>query len=163
MLCPPCSQSMYTADIGSCKECGSFTSSGAFKLCRLCSNRLDQCEHCRCNLTKAAEEERLKQLDPSRKFKFLVSINFDHYRKTEQKSSHTSREKMLKENREFAAQFQSEFKAWLRKKRLVRKVQVLSELPNLGMIVVYCTKDVAEKVKKAPGVASISGFFDKSA
>ncbi len=53
-LCPKCKKLMFTADIGKCKECGGWTSSGAFKLCRKCSAKLKQCEHCRAPLKEQA-------------------------------------------------------------------------------------------------------------
>ena len=46
-LCVKCKDGMYTADIGTCAGCGGTTSSGAFKLCKACSAKLHQCEHCR--------------------------------------------------------------------------------------------------------------------
>ena len=53
-LCPKCKGRMYTADVGKCKACGGFTSSGAFKLCKKCSAKLKQCEHCRAPLKEQA-------------------------------------------------------------------------------------------------------------
>lgn len=49
-LCVKCKDGMYTADIGTCAVCGGTTSSGAFKLCKACSTKLHQCEHCRAAL-----------------------------------------------------------------------------------------------------------------
>ena len=46
-LCAQCKEGMYTADIGKCVACGGTTGSGAFKLCKPCSGKLGQCEHCR--------------------------------------------------------------------------------------------------------------------
>lgn len=46
-LCSKCKDGMYTMDIGKCVICGGATSSGAFKLCKVCSAKLGQCEHCR--------------------------------------------------------------------------------------------------------------------
>jgi inhibitor of cysteine peptidase len=53
-LCPKCKGMMYIQNIGKCKACGGPTSSGAFKLCKKCSAKLGQCEHCRAPLKKAA-------------------------------------------------------------------------------------------------------------
>lgn len=53
-LCPKCKKLMFTADIGKCRECGGATSSGAFKLCKKCSAKLKQCEHCRGPLKEQA-------------------------------------------------------------------------------------------------------------
>ena len=49
-LCPKCKGKVYIGNIGKCVECGGPTSSGAFKLCRKCSTKLGQCEHCRAPL-----------------------------------------------------------------------------------------------------------------
>lgn len=52
-LCPKCKGKQYIQNIGKCVECGGPTSSGAFKLCRKCSEKLGQCEHCRAALEPA--------------------------------------------------------------------------------------------------------------
>jgi inhibitor of cysteine peptidase len=49
-LCPKCKGQMYTQDVGKCKACGGDTASGAFALCKACSAKLKQCEHCRAPL-----------------------------------------------------------------------------------------------------------------
>lgn len=54
-LCTRCKGKMYTADIGKCAACGGHTSSGAFKLCRTCSAKLGQCQHCRAPLGAKAK------------------------------------------------------------------------------------------------------------
>lgn len=46
-LCTACQGMGFTADIGTCVDCGRDTSSGAFKLCKGCSAKRNQCEHCR--------------------------------------------------------------------------------------------------------------------
>jgi len=56
-LCPKCKGKAYTTDIGKCVECGGDTSSGAFKLCRKCSAKLGQCEHCRAALEPAVPKD----------------------------------------------------------------------------------------------------------
>jgi hypothetical protein len=56
-LCVKCKDSMFTQEIGKCVECGGTTSSGAFKLCKTCSAKLDQCEHCRAALTPSASKQ----------------------------------------------------------------------------------------------------------
>ena len=52
-LCAKCAKLNYTQDVGTCVVCGGETSSGAFKLCKACSRKLGQCEHCRAALTGA--------------------------------------------------------------------------------------------------------------
>jgi len=52
-LCPKCSKMAFTMDVGQCVECAGATGSGAFKLCRKCSAKLGQCEHCRAPLKGA--------------------------------------------------------------------------------------------------------------
>ncbi|MCK4626716.1 MAG: protease inhibitor I42 family protein, partial [Phycisphaerae bacterium] len=54
-LCEKCKGKMYIMSVGKCVECGGFTGSGAHKLCRKCSAKLGQCEHCRAPL-KAAKQ-----------------------------------------------------------------------------------------------------------
>ena len=49
-LCAKCKGRMYIQNIGTCKECGGHTTSGAFKLCKKCSAKLGECEHCRAAL-----------------------------------------------------------------------------------------------------------------
>jgi len=45
-LCSKCIGKMYIQNIGVCTSCGGDTSSGAFKLCLKCSEKLHQCECC---------------------------------------------------------------------------------------------------------------------
>ena len=45
-LCLKCSQLSYIANVGACKQCGEFTSSGAFALCTKCSAKENKCQHC---------------------------------------------------------------------------------------------------------------------
>ena len=61
-LCAKCKGKMYIQNIGTCKECGGHTSSGAFKLCGKCSAKLGQCEHCRAAL-KGAKPANVVALD----------------------------------------------------------------------------------------------------
>lgn len=46
MLCDKCSGSVFTCDIGRCSACGQHTSSGAFRLCKECSRKLNLCMRC---------------------------------------------------------------------------------------------------------------------
>lgn len=46
-LCMDCRGKAFIANVGTCKECGAATASGAFKLCKACSAKLKQCEACR--------------------------------------------------------------------------------------------------------------------
>ncbi len=52
-LCEKCKGKMFIMSVGKCVECGGFTGSGAFKLCKKCSAKLGQCEHCRAPLKAA--------------------------------------------------------------------------------------------------------------
>ena len=52
-LCGKCKGGMYIMSVGKCVECGGFAGSGAFKLCKACSAKLGQCEHCRAALRPA--------------------------------------------------------------------------------------------------------------
>ncbi len=45
-LCSKCIGKMYIQNLGVCTSCGGDTSSGAFKLCHKCSDKLHQCECC---------------------------------------------------------------------------------------------------------------------
>jgi hypothetical protein len=68
-LCRQCRGMMYTQDIGVCVECGAQTSSGAFKLCKTCSVKLNQCKHCRKALVvdpKVALAEKVEAVDTSK-------------------------------------------------------------------------------------------------
>ena len=49
-LCSRCADKTYTADLGKCVLCGAHTSSGAFKLCKKCSSKRNECECCRATL-----------------------------------------------------------------------------------------------------------------
>lgn len=53
-LCQKCQGMMYTADIGTCTACGGTTSSGAFKLCKACSEKQGKCQHCQADLKAKA-------------------------------------------------------------------------------------------------------------
>ena len=46
-LCTECRGKSFIANVGTCKECGAATASGAFTLCKACSAKLKQCEACR--------------------------------------------------------------------------------------------------------------------
>ncbi len=45
-LCKRCSGMAFIASVGNCVECAGITTSGSHKLCRKCSRKLQQCEHC---------------------------------------------------------------------------------------------------------------------
>ena len=49
-LCAKCSQNMYIMSIGQCKACQGPTSSGSHAICRKCSAKTGQCEHCLASL-----------------------------------------------------------------------------------------------------------------
>jgi inhibitor of cysteine peptidase len=49
-LCPNCKDLIYIASVGKCVNCGGQTCSGAFALCKQCSEKLNECEHCRAKL-----------------------------------------------------------------------------------------------------------------
>ncbi len=55
-LCEKCKGKMFIMSVGKCVECGGFTGSGAHKLCRKCSAKLGQCEHCRAPLKDAKRQ-----------------------------------------------------------------------------------------------------------
>ena len=59
-LCSKCKDKMFTQEIGKCVNCGSITTSGAFKLCSGCSAKLGECEHCRAALNPATKAPALK-------------------------------------------------------------------------------------------------------
>lgn len=54
-LCPACGDKMFITNIGKCVDCGGQTSSGAFKLCPKCSDKLKQCQACRAPLGGAKD------------------------------------------------------------------------------------------------------------
>ncbi len=56
-LCPKCKDGMYIQSVGECVVCKEFTASGAFKLCKKCSAKLKECEHCRAPLKKNLTEK----------------------------------------------------------------------------------------------------------
>jgi inhibitor of cysteine peptidase len=45
-LCEKCRGQAYILNVGVCSSCGGQTTSGAFKLCRACSDEQGKCEHC---------------------------------------------------------------------------------------------------------------------
>jgi len=49
-LCKKCEQMMVIGSIGKCTNCGGKTSSGAYKLCKKCSKKLNKCQLCMANL-----------------------------------------------------------------------------------------------------------------
>ncbi|MHC4984347.1 MAG: B-box zinc finger protein, partial [Planctomycetota bacterium] len=59
-LCEKCQDGVYTADTGKCAECDGTTGSGAFKLCKDCSEKLGECEHCRAKLGTDKPQEPAK-------------------------------------------------------------------------------------------------------
>ena len=44
-LCNKCKGNMFTCDVGVC-ACGGMLSSGSFKHCAVCADRLNQCQAC---------------------------------------------------------------------------------------------------------------------
>ncbi len=52
-LCQTCKGRYYPGDLGKCVVCGKESGGGAFVLCKKCSARLGQCEHCRAPLKGA--------------------------------------------------------------------------------------------------------------
>ena len=46
-LCGKCNGQIYIMSVGQCVECSGATGSGAFKLCKPCSDKRNQCGHCR--------------------------------------------------------------------------------------------------------------------
>lgn len=70
-LCEKCKGKMFIASVGRCVECAGFTSSGAHKLCRNCSAKLGECEHCRAKL-KTAERQADAKTKP-----YLRAIELD--------------------------------------------------------------------------------------
>jgi len=64
-LCKACRGKAYTMDVGKCVECGGWTSSSAFKLCKKCSEKLGQCEHCRAALkSETAKDAKSAKAEP---------------------------------------------------------------------------------------------------
>ncbi len=62
-LCKKCSGKMVIMSVGTCAECGGHTSSGAYKLCKACSKKLGECEHCRAKLGGGKKADNGKQAD----------------------------------------------------------------------------------------------------
>ena len=58
MLCKDCSGKMYIMNIGVCVMCAGHTSSGAFKLCRKCSQQRNECMHCRAKLSGSSSDQK---------------------------------------------------------------------------------------------------------
>ncbi|MFP4055041.1 MAG: YbhB/YbcL family Raf kinase inhibitor-like protein [Phycisphaerae bacterium] len=56
-LCKTCAGKMYIMSVGECEECDGHTSSGAHKLCKACSMKLNECEHCRAKLGDGKDEQ----------------------------------------------------------------------------------------------------------
>lgn len=54
-LCPQCKGKNFIQSIGACGTCQAVTSSGAFKLCPKCSDKLAQCEACQITLKPKAD------------------------------------------------------------------------------------------------------------
>ena len=53
-FCKKCAGMGFTADVGWCRNCKGQTSSGAFRLCPACSDKLKQCQACRVDLQQPA-------------------------------------------------------------------------------------------------------------
>ena len=49
-LCAQCKDKSFIQSLGACEVCQAVTSSGAFKLCKKCSDKLAQCEACQQSL-----------------------------------------------------------------------------------------------------------------
>ena len=49
-LCNQCKEKIFIQSLGACEICQAVTSSGAFKLCKKCSDKLAQCEACQQSL-----------------------------------------------------------------------------------------------------------------
>jgi len=57
-LCAACSDKFFDSSLGTCKVCKGTTSSGAFKLCEKCSEKLAQCGACQLELKPAMAKEK---------------------------------------------------------------------------------------------------------
>jgi hypothetical protein len=54
-LCAQCKEKGFIQSVGACEICKAVTSSGAFKLCKNCSDKLAQCEACQQSLKPRAD------------------------------------------------------------------------------------------------------------
>lgn len=163
MLCNKCAQSAYTCDVGTCKNCGSWTSSGMFNLCDSCSQKLNQCQHCNASLKSGGGQggqsgqggnSKRKGKGSSKATVFIVAVDTDHY--LEDGQAMPTGEEFKAHCAKSLATFKSELQVWLRKQRAVRKFEIVNEMTNLCVLVVRCPKELADKLQSFPGVANVA-------
>ncbi len=162
MLCSKHSGQVFTADVGSCSGCASWTSSGMFDLCGKCSQSRGQCQVKSCHAkiggggggNKGKKSGGGSKKDSSDDPSWIVTIDVDHYRTS--KKAPTKPDAVVALSKKAVAQFKAELQAWLRKERLVRKVAILNEFERLGMMLIGCSQEISERIAKLPGVTQVS-------
>jgi hypothetical protein len=150
MLCYKCSGRMYISNIGSCNNCGSFTSSGMFHYCSACAKALNKCAACDGQLDAVKPET-----PADAKLVYLVGVNVVHYRG--EPLPNTGRKGYARRNRKA-------FRAWREdvKQLMVARgwptdsVKTITELPNIAILIVECTKEVADAVRGLTGTETFS-------
>jgi hypothetical protein len=140
---------MYTCDIGSCKKCGSWTSSGMFHLCARCARKSNKCASCDGPLDAVKPET-----PADAKLVYMVGVNVEHYRGNP--VVQYSRKGLVRRQRKAFRAWREDVRALLAARGWSKdSVKFVTELPYVGMLVIECTKAVADELSKMEGTESL--------
>lgn len=149
MLCYKCSGRAYIANIGSCTNCGSWTSSGMFHYCSACATKLNKCAACDGQLDAVKPAT-----PPDTKLVYMVHVNVEHYRGAFNPA--IGHKGQVRRNRKAFRAFKQNVKDLLVTANLpVDSFTVVTEMINICVIVAQCTQAVAEMVGKLPGAEAM--------
>lgn len=146
-LCRACSRRMYTCDVGSCKKCGGFVSSGSLNLCDTCAVALDQCASCGQTILNEPADD----LDLPRPH--IVSLDIGDDPPSVQKGM--TRNQVLDERDKRVSRLSKGLRDWLDANNL-KDVTIDKELKAICTLFITCSLRQAELIAKAPNVSAIS-------
>jgi hypothetical protein len=150
MLCYKCTGRIYTCDVGSCSQCGAFTSSGMFNYCSPCATKLNKCSACDGQLDAVKPE-----VPADAKLSCMVSVNVEHYRGPWKQTA--TRKGQARRNRKAFRAWRQDVKDLLNERGWAQdSVKVVTELPYIAVLYVECTKEVSEALAEMPGTAALS-------
>lgn len=135
---------MFTADIGSCENCGHYTPSGGHSLCEKCAVKLDQCASCRQSIQNEPAD------DPHEKRMHIVTFD-----RNERPGKKGSRKETIDSAKEFTSAASAALRAWMDQNDL-KDVEVVNELSSICTVFINCSIEQAQKIKSGPLVDSVS-------
>lgn len=144
-LCQTCARRFYTCDIGSCKECGSYTSSGGFELCDPCAAKLDECASCGLSIANPPKD------DPDEPRPHVVSLDIPDRLSVQTGST---RAEVIADGKAKVAAAAKELRKWLDEHNL-KSVVIENDTGFMSILTITCSLNQAKEVAKAPGVSHV--------